>query len=591
MRMLRLYGRLTRTIQVGWGRVGVVFLLSFICLGLNLFQPYLISRFIDRVLIKGQEELLLPILGGYLALALTSVLLTILQMSVSRYLEIRHILDLRGAVLKHLRKIPVPEIEKNGSGKYLELMGGDTSAAASFLVLIFVEFSTLFVQIAVAVIILFFMDWRLGLTALAGVPLTLCIPRLLRAPLKKAAENVRAHNQDIGSYLVESINGSREIRAYGLEKWEENRNRLMYKGLVRASTLEGTFRHLTGQSGILLISMTVTLLYGLGSRQVAAGTMTVGTMVAAIQYMYTALNPIQAMNQLYGHLVRSEVSMKRLTDFLDSPVEQAAEAAAREAPQPEPGEPAISIRNLHVSYGGAPLLKGISLDIRQGQLAAFVGRSGSGKTTLFRTLLGFMPVESGELAINGIPHTEWSRSMLAKHIGVVFQENFLFKGTLLENVALGRPGITEHDVYQALCDADMKNYIDAQPDGIRTHLDNQGFQLSGGQRQRVAIARAGLGRPDILLLDEPTSALDRHTEEQVFKALRRAMRHQTTLVSTHRLDTIMAADVIFVMENGTVIDRGTHEELLARCKSYAQLILKERAEERRNEDGHVSSYA
>ncbi|UJF31869.1 ABC transporter ATP-binding protein [Paenibacillus hexagrammi] len=581
-----------RTYQkVRWSQTVAVFLLSFLSLGLNLYQPYLLSRFIDRVLIKGQHELMLPILSAYLGIVLVSVVLTILQQTVSRYLEINQILDLRGAVLRHLRKIPITEIEKNGTGKYLEFMGNDTSAVASFFVFIFVEFLTLYLQMVAAVVILFFMDWRLGAIALISIPVTLCVPRLLRAPLKTAAENIRTHNQEIGSYLVQSINGSREIRAYGLEEWEQRRNRHMYKGLIRASTFEGLFRHVTGQSGILIISITVTLLYGLGSKQVAIGTITVGMMIASIQYIYTALQPIQAINQLYGHLINSEVAMSRLDKFLNSPVENAAQMETREVPHPIHQEAVVSARNLSVSYDGIPLLKGIDLDIGRGQLAVLVGRSGSGKTTLFRVLLGFMPIESGELYMNGLSHSHWSRPMLAKHIGVVFQENFLFTGTLFENVALGRPGVSEQDVYRALCEVDLKEYVDSLPDGVHTHLDHQGFQLSGGQRQRVAIARACLKKPDILILDEPTSALDRHSEEQVLRSLRKMMWQKTTIISTHRLDTIMAADVIYVMEKGKIIDRGTHEQLMERCKSYAILIMKQHAQEGRIGDEYTSKLA
>ncbi|MEF2966123.1 ABC transporter ATP-binding protein [Paenibacillus sp. M1] len=591
MSVMRLYWRLQKYHPANRRRVGAVFLLAFLVMVLNLYQPVLISRFIDSVLVNGRQELVFPILSMYLGLAIAGMVLNILQQTLSRYLEIDHILGLRAVVLGHLRKTPMTEIEKNGHGKYLELMGNDISKVASFLILIFVEFITLVFQMLIAVGLIFFMDWRLGIIALISIPLTFALPRLLRSPLKSAAENVRSHNQDIGGYLVESISGSREIRAYGLEGWEKARNDRMYKGLIRSSTMEGMFRSVSGQSGMLIVSITVTILYGLGSTQVMNGAITVGMMVAAIQYIFMALQPIQAMNHLYGHMISSEISMTRLLEFLSSPVEAASSTQSREVPASEADEPVISARGLNVSYDGIGILKGVDFQVYEGQLAAFVGRSGSGKTTLFRTLLGFMPVESGELHVKRLPHREWSREMLAEHWGVVFQENFLFKGTLYENVALGRQGVGEEEVYRALCEADLKDYVDSLPNGLHTHLDNQGFQLSGGQRQRVAIARAIVKAPDFLVLDEPTSALDRHTEEQVMQSLHKAMRHKTTLISTHRLDMIMAADVIFVMENGRIIDRGTHQELLERCESYVLLVNKQLAEEREARDECLTGVA
>jgi ABC-type multidrug transport system fused ATPase/permease subunit len=574
MRSINIYIRLIRHVNHRWWLTGLAFVITFICLLLNLVQPYLISRFIDQVLIAKQTALLVPILSTSLLLSALSGILSVIGFSIFRYLEARNNLDLRSVILRHIRKIPLTEIEKHGAGKYISLMGMDTTTTAKFLNVIAVDLMRQLLQMIISLLIIFYMDWRLGVIAVVVIPIVIGIPRLYRKWIKNAVNKLRTHNEEIGSYLYESIQGSREIRAYGLEKWEAARNESMYRNLVRVSTKEGVFRQLSGQTGALVIAATTVLLYGFGSAEVNSGALTVGLMVASVQYLQAVLNPIQGMNYLLSDLLASEVAMSRIEDFLQSPIEAPAMVAESSVRGEDPHEklPFVVCRNLFVSYEGTAILKGVNLHIAKGQLVAFVGRSGSGKSTLFKTLQGFMPIDEGEIVVNQIPFRQWSRQAISEHMSYVSQETFLFKGTLLENVALGKLGATEQEVYNALCEVDLKSYVDALPAGIHTYLDNQGFQLSGGQRQRVAIARAIIKNPELLILDEPTASLDRNTEKQVLSTINRIMKFKTTLISTHRLETIMSADLIYVMEQGMVLDFGTHHELMQRCSVYVNLV-------------------
>jgi len=592
-----MYIRLIRYINPRWRLTGVAFLLTMLCLLLNLTQPYLISRFIDQVLIGRQAEWLLPLLGSSFGISILSALLTVAGFSIFRYLEARNTLDMRNTVLRHIRRIPLTEIEKNGVGKYMALMGMDTSTMSRFINVLAVELVSQWLQMLVSLAIIFAMEWRLGIVALISIPFVIGVPRLYRRPMKDAVNKLRHHNEEIGSYLFESVQGSREIRAYGLEAWEERRNEMMYKNLVKVSIREGLFRQLSGNSGALVIALTVVLLYGFGSGQVMAGVFTVGMMVAAVQYIQSVLNPIQHMNYLISDLLGSEAAMARIEEFLRTPVErqisiadgtsnedsfrdaaaQTATAleAGKDAPKSGERQPFVTCRDLYVSYEGSSILKGITIEVGRGQIAAFVGRSGSGKSTLFKTLQGFMEIDAGDIRIGRSSLSELSRQTISRQISFVSQESFLFKGTLFENVALGKLDATEEEVYGALCEADLKSFVDRLPDGMYTRLDNQGFQLSGGQRQRVAIARAIIKKPDILILDEPTSALDRNTEEQVLATIYRIMKDKTVLISTHRLESIMSAGIIYVMEQGTIVDSGTHEELAARCEIYKELLKRQ----------------
>jgi len=573
MKSLKMYIRLIRYVNPRWPLTGLAFVLTSLCIVANLFQPYVIARFIDDVLIAHNSSLMIPLLGCSLVLTIIHACFHVSGFTIFRYLETRNTLDLRSRILRHIRQIPLPEIEKNGAGKYTALMGMDTTTAARFINVIAIELIGLWLQMFVSLGIIFFMDWKLGMVSLLGIPVVMLIPRLYMKPVRSAVSSLRSHNEEIGTYLYESIQGSREIRTFGLEDWEEQRNEKMYKDLVKGSIKEGMLRQLSGLTGSLVIALIIVLIYGFGSGQVISGAISVGFIVAAVQYINSVLNPIQHMNYLISDLIGSEVAMSRIENFLRTPVEMQAGTKGAALPLlPSDPRPLVECQDLRVAYDGIPILNGINLQIHKGQVAAFVGKSGSGKSTLFKTLQGFMPIIGGTVAIHQRSLEHWTRSEISRQFSYVSQETFLFKGTLFENVALGKLDATEQDVYRALCEVDLQSFVDNLPDGIHTQVDNQGFQLSGGQRQRMAIARAIIREPDILILDEPTSSLDRHTEEQVMATINRVMSQKTTLISTHRLESVRSADVIFVMDHGVIIDSGTHDELMTRCGIYIHLV-------------------
>lgn len=576
MQSFRLFKRLYPYVDMRWKLTLLAFSCTFAGLLLGMLQPLLFSYLIDHVLIEKKAEWVAPLLGLSLTLTVFSVAFTIVRSGLFRYLGICNTLDIRRALLRHIRKIPVHEIEKSGTGKFSALLGFDTATMGNFLNHVIVELSSQLFMMAAALVFLFVMDWRIALLAVAVIPLLLYIPRLFRKPMADSAAHVRSHNEQVGTVLIESIEGSKEIRAFGLEAWEERRNDNLYAGLIRASTRETLLRVVTGQTGMLPISLIVVVLYWFGSRQALNETISVGMLVASVTYLNNALNPVRTMNDYFGELQRTEVAMSRIEEFMRTEIEPAISAELPPIGGPDAGragaDAAIDCRSLRVSSEGADIVRGIDFTVKRGQVAAFIGRSGSGKTTLFKSMIGFMPIESGELVIEGVPIRHMTRRDLVSTFGVVFQESFLFRGTLYENIALGDLNASREEVYEAARLARLQAFIDGLPDGLDTRVDHKGFQLSGGQRQRIAIARAFLKKPPILLLDEPTSALDRETEGEVLAALGELMRGKTTLLSTHRLETVQNADIIYVMENGRIVEAGTHLELMARRGTYYAIM-------------------
>jgi ABC-type multidrug transport system fused ATPase/permease subunit len=548
-------------------------------LGFNLAQPLIFARFIDRVLIQGHRNEMWPLLLLSLVLAAASAACSVGRWSLFSYLDIRNTLDIREALTRHIRQIPIRHIEKDGSGRYLALLGFDSASLSFFLNKTLVDMISHVLMMSMALGILCVMDWRLALMAGGSTILILTVPRVFRSVIRKYAEQVRSHNETIGGHLVECIDGSKEIRLFGLEDWEAERNRKMYKGLVKSSTRETLFRSSMNSASALIISVIIVLTYYLGGRQVMDESITIGVLIASISYLNNVLNPIRAIADAYGEIRKAEVAADRIGEFLQTPVEKSyterlpahtAQAAQTAAASEEKDD--VQAWDLHVSGEGKDILEEISFRIPKGETAAFVGRSGSGKTTLFKAVLGLVDRQGGEILVTGSSLDSISRSEINSRFGVVFQDTFLFKGTLFENIAIGNLNATEEEVYEAACNANLKEYLDQLPQGIHTPVDYKGAQLSGGQRQRIAIARVLLKKPDILVLDEPTSSLDNITEEEVLRELRSMMKGKTTLVATHLLETIRHAEQIFVLEDGRIVGRGTHEELSRDCALYQSLL-------------------
>lgn len=573
MHTFKLFRRLAPYVKIRWNLTLIAYVCTLLQLGLLMLQPLIFAYLIDHVLIDGNRKLIAPLLSLSLGMGILSIVFLFIRVGLFRYLGICNTLDIREELLKHVRKIPIPEIQKQGPGKFTALLGMDTATMGNFLNHILVEITSQLFMMLISFGILFYMDWRLGIIATVSIPFLLWMPRLFRNPLARNVSDVRTHNEEIGTYLYEAIEGSQEIRALGLEGWERIRNETMYKGLVKASTRETLYAVMSFQVSGFIISLMLAAIYWLGSYQVLHHIMTVGMMVASVTYLQNALNPVQQINNYFRELQGAEVAMGRIEQFIQTPIELYSQNESKlDTPESkhhiEATPSDIELKSLRVGYGGAEILKDLSLSLSPGKVYAFVGRSGSGKSTLFRALIGMMPVLEGEIRIGGQNLEEMTRSAISRKVGIVFQEPYLFRGTIMENIRIGNLDATEEMVMKAALNAQLGSLLDQLPEGLNTKIDHKGFQLSGGQRQRLAIARVLLHNPDILILDEPTSALDQLTESELMDSIRHTMAGKTVLVATHRLQTIMNADRILMMENGCLVAEGNHEELMNQSAEY-----------------------
>lgn len=561
----------------------ILLLLAYSCKIMGLFsaavQPMLLAYLIDHVLIGREEGKLIPIILICASLYVFGVIMSISSAGIFRNLNIRYTLDIRESIIRHIRKIPVDVIEKNGVGKYTALVGMDPAVVAQFLTNIVVETASQYLMLLFGLIFLFSINWVLGVVAIVSIPFVVVLPTLFRNPLIRYSQQIRSHNEEVGSIIIENIEGSREIRVFGLEQWEENKNKKVYSHLIKASTLETTFAMLFSQVGTLFVSFIILAVYVYSSGEILHGTMTLGGLIASVGYLNNVLSPVLVASSLYGQVMQSEVAISRIEEFLGMPIEthqNNKDVQVMDETNPGGQEPILRINGLNVPGEAKPILQNIDFQVSTGQIVALVGQSGSGKTTLLKTLMGLTTIETGLIYLNNRSLGELSRAEINQTIGMAFQEAYLFKGTLFENIQLAKLDATEEEVVEAARMADLGRLISDLPNGIHTEFDYKGGQLSGGERQRIALARLFLRKPPIILLDEPTSAVDTKTEMVIFESIKQLKQECTIILSTHRLDSIVDADYIYVLKEGEITEQGNFRQLLDKSGLFFDLVTKGR---------------
>ncbi|HYH46080.1 MAG TPA: ABC transporter ATP-binding protein, partial [Thermoanaerobaculia bacterium] len=380
-------------------------------------------------------------------------------------------------------------------------------------------------------------------------------------------------NAEIAGRLTESFSGVRVVKAYGAQRRE---NLVFAKGAHRlfrniAKTI--TSFSLIGAGSTLLLGIVGVTMMAVGANEVLSGRMTVGSFFAFTLYLGMLVGPVMQVVNIGSQLTEAFAGLERIREIRNETPEDAGEMERRPLPTVE-GR--IEFQDVWFEYqAGTPVLRGVSFLARPGTSTALVGSSGSGKSTLIGLVAAFHRPTSGTILVDGQDLSGIRLHDYRSHLGVVFQDNFLFDGTVLENIAYARPHASNEEILRAARIAHCDDFVKRMPDGYDTIVGERGVKLSGGERQRVAIARAILADPRILILDEATSSLDSESEALIQEGLAELMRGRTTFVIAHRLSTIRRADTILVLELGQIVERGRHEELLALGGRYHALYTRQ----------------
>ncbi|WP_259778814.1 ABC transporter ATP-binding protein [Aliiroseovarius crassostreae] len=477
---------------------------------------------------------------------------------------------LQGDMVAHMLTLDSSYFRDNSPGTLMERVRGDVQATANIWEVILSALARDVVSLIALLGVALWIDWLWVLIAVAAAPILVLPMNILQKKVRKTTRNSRTAAAQISTRLDELFHGINQVKLTGTEDREENRivtNIQKYAGLHLKSQ--------ANRSGIIAMVDIIAAVgfFGVlfyGGLQIVDGDKTVGEFMSFFTAMALVFDPLRNLGKVSGAWQAALASLERIREIFDTKPTITSPAAPKRLTQPA-RDADIELKNVNFSYGDTPVLRGASFTAKAGQTTALVGASGAGKSTVFNLLTRLADADSGAITIGKADVTSLPLEQLRGLFSVVSQEALLFDETLRDNILMGRETVDEALLNHALKAAHVDDFLPRMENGLDTQAGPRGSNLSGGQRQRIAIARAILRDAPVLLLDEATSALDAKSEKLVQEALDELSQGRTTLVIAHRLSTIQAADKIVVMDQGQVVDQGTHEELLERGGIYAQL--------------------
>jgi ATP-binding cassette, subfamily B, multidrug efflux pump len=547
----------------------LVFVLVYILLG--LLEPYLIGRAIDRYIstrqINGLSRLAILLLVVYLfdngfQAASSWIMARISQDALRR---------LRRDLFEHLQKLSIAFFDSHTAGELMSRLTNDIDAINQAVSQNVVSLVASVLSLVGIVIAMFVLNMWLALSALLVVPIMFWFTQFVARYTRKGFRDLQKELGEINGVMEESISGQRVVKAFrrsdlAIERFRAS-NQKVYKAGVYANTYALMLMPLTNVLG----NFFVIVLVGLGGYLALQNLVTVGMIATFIAYAQNFIQPLRQLANMYNAIQAALAGAERVFETIDTPAEV---DHASNSPLPAPVKGEVRFADVSFSYlPNQPIIKNISLEAKAGQTIALVGPTGAGKTTIINLLTRFYEVNEGRITIDGRDIRNVSKSDLRQKLGIVLQDTFLFADTVMENIRYGRLDATDKECIEAAKLADADHFIRQLPQGYQTRLSERASNLSQGQRQLLSIARAILADPSILILDEATSSVDTRTEARIQKALLRLMEGRTSFVIAHRLSTIRDADNVIVINNGEIVEQGTHQQLLEARGFFHHLYL------------------
>jgi len=600
----RLLSRIWRFAQRHHRKLAVFLAVSVVSALLTVATPLLAGRVVDEITGSGTTRVVVMLAVVIAVVALAEAGVALVTRWLSATIGEGLILDLRTAVFDHVQRMPVAFFTRTRTGALVSRLGNDVlGAQRAFSDTLSGVVSNL-VTLTLTLVVMLSISWQITLLSLALMPLFLIPARRIGASMARLSREAAIHNATMNTQMTErfSAPGATLVKLFGdpgaeSREFEVRAGRVRDIG-VRTSMLQSTFMN----SLTLMSALALALVYGLGGALALGGQLQAGSIVALALLLTRLYAPLTALANARVEIASALVSFERVFEVLDLvPLIREAPDAV-EVPRRAEGGVAVQFDDVHFSYpsadkvslasleevaelddrGGDEVLHGVSFTAEPGQMVALVGPSGAGKSTIAALIARLYEADSGAVRLNGRDVRDVTFASLKDTVGMVTQDGHLFHESIRANLQLSGPPATDDQLWEALRRARLADVVADMPDGLDTVVGERGYRLSGGQRQRLTIARLLLASPQVVILDEATASLDSESEAAVQQALAEALSGRTSIVIAHRLSTVRAADMILVVEDGRIVERGTHQELLGRGGRYAGLHHTQFGTERRS---------
>ncbi len=554
-------------------KTGMIVVFSFVLVYtlLGLAGPYLMGVAIDRFITTKQAAGL----AGLALLMLVVYVLNNLFQAVANWImsdiSQRALKQMRKDLFGHLQALPIVFFDRNPAGELMSRLTNDIDAINQAVSQNVTSLIASVLTMFGIVVAMFLLDHWLALATLLVVPIMFWFTQFVAKYTRKGFRELQKDLGEMNAVMEESVSGEKVIKAFRRNEFVvetfHQRNQAVFKAGVYANTYALLLMPLTNVLG----NFFVIVLAGLGGWLALRNLVTVGVIATFISYGQNFINPLRQLANLYNSIQAALAGTERVFEIIDTPAELDDGPQAVTLPQVH-GD----VRFKHVDFAyreGVPVLKDMSLEAKPGQIFALVGPTGAGKTTIINLLTRFYEIDRGRISIDGQDIRDICKDDLRRELGLVLQDTFLFSDTVMENIRFGRLEASDQEVIEAARMADADHFIRQLPQGYETPLSERASNLSQGQRQLLAIARAILADPAILILDEATSSVDTRTEARIQKSLLRLMEGRTSFVIAHRLSTIRDANHVLVINNGEIVEQGTHQQLLDQKGFYHHLYL------------------
>jgi len=588
--------RITDLLYPHWKTLTLAFIAVFGTSVADVLEPWPLKIVFDHVFgSKRLPDWLTPIVDyigtdklSILNFAVLSVIAIAIFGAVSSYCEkylttsvgqwVMH--DLRRVLYSHIQRLSLSFHDRKRTGDLISRVTTDIDAVQSLISQVLLGMLVNVLTLFGMMLVMAYLNWAFTVIALLVAPALFFVVYHYTHRIKNASRAMRRQEGEVVSVLEEVLSSIRVVKAFAREDYEQKRFERESRESVEKALLARNFKAKLPPLVEIIVAAGTCLVLWYGARLVLSGALTSGELLVFLLYLGKMYKPMRELSKMTDTISKASVGWERIREVLENETQVRDMRGARRAPKFK-GQ----IEFEHVSFAydqGPPVLSDLNLKIKPGQLVALVGPTGAGKTTIVSLLPRFYELTSGEIKIDGTDIRRFKQKTLREQISFVLQETLLFRETVAQNIAYGKPQASRQEIIRAAQLANADEFIERMDDGYDTMIGERGVTLSGGQRQRITIARAIIRDSPILILDEPSAGLDAESEKLVFDALGNLMEGKTSIVIAHRLATVRRADVIFVIDQGRVVEQGSHDELLEHGGLYARLYeLQFKGEEER----------